>query len=249
MNFNDLHKTEKPLVIANVWDAMSAKLAEKTGFKAVGTSSAAVAYMLGYEDGEEISLEEMLYIAKRIKASTNLPVSIDFEGGYSQKPEQIIENLKKLIKIGIVGVNLEDSVITNERSLDSADNFANKLSTIKKELGEQLFINARIDTYILNVPNTLEETIMRIQKYEQAGADCIFVPFLTDEESIEKICKSTNLPVNVLCMPNSPDFEKLASLGVSRISTANIVQSKLQADLENNFTKVMNDKHTKTLFG
>lgn len=248
MDFKQLHESDTPLMLCNVWDAISAKIAEESGFKAVGTSSDAVAQVLGYEDGENISVEEMLYFAERIKASTSLPVSIDFEGGYSEKAEEIVANLKKLIAMGISGVNLEDSIIREERMLDSAENFAEKLRVIKQELGDQLFINVRIDTFIMGVPNALDETIARIKKYEEAGADGIFVPFLTDAESIRTICQSTSLPVNILCMASSPDSETLASVGVRRISTGSFVLDKFKRDLAHNFDSVLKEKHIKALF-
>src|SRR5262249_26319728 len=127
--FIDLHKQADPLMIANVWNAESAKVFERTGFKAIATSSAAVAEALGYRDGEEMSFEEYLFIVKRIRASVNLPLSVDLETGFGKTPDEIISNIEKLSQLGVVGINIEDSSITNgTRKIHDAATFSRKLS-------------------------------------------------------------------------------------------------------------------------
>lgn len=248
MNFNDLHANSKALLICNVWDVSSAKIAEKLGFNAIGTSSDAIATMLGYNDGEDMSFDELLYIVKRIMSSTNLPLSVDLEAGYSRNPEQIIQHIHQLIELGVVGINIEDSIVENERKLVNSDDFSSLLKTLSETIKNKLFINVRTDTYLLDIPNKLEETLFRIEKYEQAGANGIFVPCITDNKAIETICKATNLPINVMCMPDLSDFKTLESLGVKRISMGNFVFNKLQQDLENQLSNIVNQQQFKGLF-
>lgn len=237
MNFTQLHQQNRPLVIANVWDAGSAVAAQQAGYQALGTSSAAIAAMLGYEDGEAMTFDELFYIVSRIKSVTELPLSVDIEAGFGQTAREISINLQRLTDIGVVGINLEDSkVIQGTRQLLKADIFAAYLADIRAALIQQnqpLFINVRTDTYLLNHQQALQETLFRGQLYQQAGADGLFVPCLTAEQDIAAICQQTALPVNVMCMPDLPDFELLWQLGVKRISMGNFVQASLQSKLEN----------------
>lgn len=115
MNFTELHNQNKPLLIANVWDAGSAIAAQEAGYQALGTSSAAIAAMLGYEDGEAMSFDELFYVVTRIKFATHLPLSIDVEAGFGRTASEIATNLKRLVQLGVVGVNLEDSRVVNTR--------------------------------------------------------------------------------------------------------------------------------------
>jgi 2-methylisocitrate lyase-like PEP mutase family enzyme len=249
MNFSNLHNTSTPLIISNVWDVSSAKIAEKLGFKTIGTSSGAIATMLGYEDGEQISFEEVLYIIKRIKANTTLPLSVDLEAGYSRNPQQIIKHIQQLLEVGVSGINIEDSVVNNhERTLVDSDDFSSILKEIKNQIGDKLFINVRTDTYLLNIENPLEETLQRIKEYEKAGADGIFIPCLVNESDIQTLCKSTVLPINIMCMPELADFETLQSLGIKRISMGNFVYNKIQKDLENHLSKIISQQHFQSVF-
>ena len=116
MKFKDLHNQEKPLLIGNVWDVTSTKTAEKLNFQAIGTSSSAIAQILGYRDGEEIEFSEMEYMVKRIALNTKLPLSVDLESGYGDKPEEIVDRIKRLVALGAVGINIEDSIVTKKES-------------------------------------------------------------------------------------------------------------------------------------
>ncbi|HHR5880943.1 TPA: isocitrate lyase/PEP mutase family protein [Providencia alcalifaciens] len=235
MNFIELHNQNKPLLIANVWDAGSAIAAQQAGYQALGTSSAAIAATLGYEDGESISFDELFYIVSRIKSVSNLPLSVDVEAGFGDTSEEIAINLKRLIQLGVVGINLEDSrVINGVRQLGDATIFSEALKEIRAALileDSPLFLNIRTDTYLLNHEQSLEETLFRGRLYKAAGADGLFVPCLTLENDIEIISKSISLPLNVMCMPNLPKFERLGILGVKRISMGNFIHSALQTKL------------------
>jgi len=239
--FKKLHQQLFPLLIGNVWDVPSAKIAESTGFQALGTSSAAIAKMLGYEDGEAMTFEELYYIVKRIKINTQLPLSVDLESGYSRNPIQITQHILQLANLGVVGINLEDSVVKENRVLLPAEAFSDVIVTIRKELTAKniaMFLNVRTDTFLLNVPNIIQETLRRVKLYEKAGADGIFVPGIQAEVPISTIVKNTKLPINVMCMPNLPNFETLQKLGVQRISMGNFAFEKNYTFFEQIMEKV-----------
>ena len=217
--FKALHNQNKPLILANAWDVRSAKLSEENGYQAVATSSWAIADMLGYEDGENMSFDELLFVVKRIAASINIPLTVDIETGYSNDIEQVIVNIEALIAAGVVGINLEDSA---NKALEPAEQFASKIKAIKTKLVEKnknIFINARTDSYLVGHPSPMEESSTRAKLYEEAGADGLFVPFTVAEGDIANIVKSTNLPVNVLATKGILSVEALTKLGVKRIST------------------------------
>ena len=221
--FKKLHTGNTPLHIGNVWDVNSAIMLESKGYKALGTSSAAIASSLGYEDGENMSFDDLFYVVKKIKNKTSLPLTVDLEAGYSRDQNKICENIKNLVELGIVGINLEDSIVLNgERQMVEARDFIKTIRFIKSYLAEkstEAFINIRTDNFIMGLGNALEETIHRSRLYEGAGADGIFVPCVTDEQDIKHIVQNTSLPVNVMTMPDLPDFSKLQQLGVKRISS------------------------------
>lgn len=252
MKFKNLHNQDKPLLIANVWDIPSAKIAEKLNFQAIGTSSSAIASLLGYQDGEEIPFSELEYIVKRIVTNSNLPLSVDLESGYSRKSTEIADHIKRLSQLGVVGINIEDSIITNgKRVVLNADDFAKTLADIKQHLEFEnipIFINVRIDTFILLQENIVEETKKRIQLYQNAGVHGIFTPCIEKETDIKEIVNSTNLPLNVMCMPNLPDFNTLTQLGVKRISMGNFIFDKMYNQFEQITKTVISQKSFKSVF-
>ncbi|MNB79574.1 Methylisocitrate lyase [compost metagenome] len=191
--------------------------------------------MLGYEDGEGLSFDELLYIVTRIKSVTCLPLSVDVEAGYGASASDITSNLTRLAELGVVGVNLEDSrVIKGVRQLDDAAVFARRLTAIRHQLDDarcRLFINVRTDTFLLNHPQALHETLLRGRLYQQAGADGLFVPGLTSEHDIAILAQDIPVPLNVMCMPDLPTFDRLGELGVKRISMGNFIHSKMHSTL------------------
>lgn len=235
MDFTALHYQEKPLVIANVWDAPSAIASQQAGFQALGTSSAAIANMLGYADGEVMAFDELLYIVRRIRAVSSLPLSVDMEAGYADNPEDIVAHLCQLAALGVVGVNLEDSrIIKGVRTLDNPEVFRQRLSAVRSGLsakGCPLFINARTDAFLLNLPDALNVTLSRITCYETDGADGLFVPCVSDVQDIAALVQHTSLPLNVMCVPGLADFATLGKMGVRRISMGNAVHCAIQGTL------------------
>ena len=134
MEFKNLHKQNKPLLMSNVWDVPSTELAEKLNFQAIGTSSSAIASIIGYNDGEEMEFSELEYFVAKIIAISKLPLSVDLESGYSRNPMEIAENIKRLANLGIAGINLEDSIIVKERTLLNVNEFAQTLSRVRELL-------------------------------------------------------------------------------------------------------------------
>ena len=226
MDFKRYHYLSDPLMLGNVWDAASALQLQKLGFKALGTSSAAIASMLGYEDGENMPFAEYLLIIKRIAANTNLPITVDLEAGYGNDPETVFSNINELSQLGVVGINLEDSVVENGvRLLANMDEFSSKLASIRRKIKDDkvdMFINLRIDTFLLQAPNAIEESIQRIDCYSNF-IDGIFLPCIAATDDIGQIIDHTDLPLNVLSVPGLPDFGRLRDLGVKRISTGNFL--------------------------
>jgi 2-methylisocitrate lyase-like PEP mutase family enzyme len=214
-NFCALHSQPRPLVIANAWNVKSAQIVEQNGFDAIGTSSGAIAESLGYPDGENIPFTELLYMVKRIRASTSLPLSVDFERGYTNDLNALSDNIQMLIDAGVVGINLEDA--------QGEEIYLKKLSSIRNYLekhNQQLFINARTDAFLLKLPSPLETTLNRAKLYQQAGADGLFVTAMPDGDTLKQITSATTLPVNVVCTPKLPTVEYLTECGVRRISMA-----------------------------
>jgi len=249
--FNSLHQQATPLILCNVWDVASAKTAEKLGYKAIGTSSAAIATMLGYEDGENMSFEELVFIVKRIVSCSPLPLTVDIEAGYSENPLVIASYIKVLADIGVVGINIEDSKVDETRVLVEKRQFAEFLSAINIELVKEqvdIFINVRTDSFLLNVKDALAETKDRATLFQAAGANGLFVPCMTNLADIETLVEATNLPVNVMCMPDLPSFSSLTKLGVKRISMGNFLFDKLHANFEALLTEVQHADSFKVVF-
>lgn len=252
MNFKDLHNQENPLLIANVWDVPSTKIAEKLNFKAIGTSSSAIASLLGYNDGEELSFYELEYIVKRIIENTNLPVSVDLESGYSRNPKEIVSHIKRLTDLGVVGINIEDSIVEDtKRLLLDANKFSNTLLEINQLLQKEnisIFINVRTDTFLLDIENPIKEAKNRIKLYEKSGANGIFVPCIEKESDIKEIVNCTKLPINVMCMPNLPNFNTLNSLGIRRISMGNFIFDKMYQQFEKTTEEIVHQQSFNPIF-
>jgi 2-methylisocitrate lyase-like PEP mutase family enzyme len=246
-----LHSQDSPLLFGNVWDVNSALIFQKLGFKAIGTSSAAIAASLGYEDGERMSFEHLLKITKDIQDKIQIPLTVDIEGGYGKHIDMICKNILSLANLGIAGVNIEDSVVNNQREILEAQEFGEKIRKIKKYLSKndaQIFMNVRTDFYIMGLDNPLEETLKRIKVYEQAGANGVFVPCIVSEKDIKQVVESTNLPVNVMTMPNLPNFNELKKLGIKRISMGPFVYNRLMKTFEDAVSSILQEQSFNCLF-
>jgi len=233
--FNDLHHTSNLFVLPNVWNAKSALFFQQKDFPAIATSSAAVAESLGYEDGEQMPFNTYLFVIKRILAAIKIPLSVDLEMGYASSAEDIYTNILQLIDLGVVGINLEDSIIEHgKRSLQHAQRFAKTLETIKSRLKAgnlDLFLNVRCDTYLLDVPNKQKETAERAALYENSGADGLFLPCISEPQDIAAAVQATKLPLNVMQVPGLPALDTLQKLGVQRVSMGSFLFNKVYENL------------------
>ena len=252
VEFKELHHQTKPLMIGNVWNVQSAKVFEKLNFQAIGTSSAAIAHSLGYEDGEQMPFSDLFFMVERISKSVSLPLSVDIEFGYGNTATQIADNIIALRSIGVVGINIEDSFLDNgERKLKDPVQFSELLKEVKDILlqkGVSIFFNVRCDAFLVNIPNTLQVATERINKYEQSGADGIFLPCITKESDIATIVMQTKLPLNVMCMPELLNFDTLEKLGVKRISMGNFLNFYVYSALENVTAKILSDQSFNSVF-
>jgi 2-methylisocitrate lyase-like PEP mutase family enzyme len=211
------HHPDQLLLLPNIWDVGGAKLVESLGARAVATTSAGVAWALGWPDGNRMPVQQQVRLATDIVKAVSVPVSIDMEAGYSGDPSIVGENLKGILDAGVAGINIEDGT-------DQPVLLAKKIETIKSvatSMNVDVFINARTDVFLQNlVPDEkkTDETIARAAIYGSAGADGLFVPALTEPAQIDQITAGIDLPVNLLAWPGLPRASDLAKLGVRRLS-------------------------------
>lgn len=240
--FYQLHHQSKPLLLANAWNVKSALAIENAGYEAIATSSGAIADSLGYKDGEVIPFSELLYIVKRISACTTIPLSVDLERGYAKDMDTLQDNIQHLIDLGVAGINIEDA--------EGEETYLEKLICIKNYLqksGQRLFLNARIDAFLLKLPAPLETTLKRAKLYQDAGADGLFVTGVQDTNIIKKICSATILPVNVVGVAALSSIATLADCGVRRISMAGLLYRATYTRMGNMVKEIVKDQSLASL--
>ena len=222
--FLALHHDPKLLVLPNIWDPIGARLLQGQGYPAVATASAAVAFSLGYDDGQKITLAAMIEAVRRVADSVDVPVTADMEGGYAEQPKDVAENMRQVLQAGAVGINFEDSRIGGD-SLHDIDFQGDRIRAIRSmanQEGVPLVINARVDTYIhendLPDEDRLAETITRAKAYLEAGADCIYPIVVHDLEILTTIQDAIQAPINALGLPIAPSMRGLEAAGIARLS-------------------------------
>jgi 2-methylisocitrate lyase-like PEP mutase family enzyme len=221
--FAELHVKGAPLLLYNAWDAGSAKSTLDAGAKAIATSSWSVAAAQGYGDGEAIPIELAEQIVGRIAVTIDAPVTVDFEGGYSEDDGELAANISHLLDLGVIGINFEDRVVRGS-GLYSLDRQARRIAAIRKaaeQKGVDLFINARTDVFFEHgedAAQAVSEALGRAKAYAAVGASGFFIPGLVDDALIGRICEGVTLPVNVMVMDGVPSNGRLSELGVARIS-------------------------------
>ena len=223
--FASLHKKGNPLVLFNIWDAGSAKAVSEAGARAVATGSWSVAAAQGSADGEKLPLDLAIENLRRIVGAVDLPVTLDFEGGYAESPDELKTNISRVIDAGAVGINFEDQIVGGE-GLYSIGQQSARIRAIREasdQSGIPLFINARTDVFLKALPadeteEQLNEVIERASAYVKAGASGLFAPGLRNADMIRRLCESSPLPVNIFVIPGVPSNAEMAALGVSRIS-------------------------------
>lgn len=212
------------LLLPNAWDALSAKVFEEVGFKAVATTSAGVAWSLGYADGEIVPWHEMLAVIERVSKSVQTPVTADIEGGFSATTADLFYRTEEVIAAGACGVNLEDG-LEHGASLRNLDEACERIDAVRRAAAKSaipLVINARTDLYLRrpNDPALFEDALARCKAYLAAGADCVYPIGLTDLAQVSRLVRELNAPVNVIGRRGGPTISELQAAGVARVSTA-----------------------------
>jgi 2-methylisocitrate lyase-like PEP mutase family enzyme len=230
-----LHRRGDPLLLVNVWDAVTARIVQDLGFPAIATTSAGVAWSEGYPDGERISRAEMLARVRRIVDAVDVPVTADCEAAYGTSVEDAVATARDVIDTGAAGLNFEDMDVARGVAMDVAAQ-EQRIAAMRKtasELDVPLVVNARTDAFLHDLGDSdawrLEESIRRGNRYFEAGADSVFVPGVADEEIIATLVKELNGPLNVLAGPGTPPVARLAELGVARISVGSSAMSYVLA--------------------
>lgn len=217
--FAALHVAGDPLILFNIWDAGSAVAVAKAGARAIATGSWGVAGAHGIADGEKLPFATAMATLREIINVTDLPVSIDMEAGYGTNPAEVRLSVQQAADAGAAGINIEDKDPHTRKLFPVAEASAR----IAAAAQTGLFINARADMFILTPPADhdaarVDQVVERAKVYADSGARGLFVPFLQDAALIERLCKASPLPVNILMRSGCPDHKSLASLGVARIS-------------------------------
>jgi 2-methylisocitrate lyase-like PEP mutase family enzyme len=243
--FRAMHDRSRILVLPNAWDAMSARVIEEAGARAIATTSAGVAFAVGYPDGEAIPLDEMIAAIARIARVATVPVSADIESGFANDTRELAETIRRVIEAGAVGINLEDQVHDGTRRLYDLEVAVERVRAAREAAeatGVPLVINARTDVYLLGVgePETrFEHAVRRANAYRKAGADCLFVPAVASRADIERLVPALDGPLNLLSIPGFPIVPELERLGVARLSVGGRLTLGAMSGLKKSVTELL----------
>jgi 2-methylisocitrate lyase-like PEP mutase family enzyme len=254
--FRAMHDRSRILVLPNAWDAMSARVIEEAGARAIATTSAGVAFSVGYPDGEAIPRDEMIAAIARIARVVTIPVSADIESGFANDTRELAETIRRVIEAGAVGINLEDQVHDGSRSLYDLEIAVERVRAARdaaEATGVPLVINARTDVYLAGVgePETrFEHAVRRANAYRKAGADCLFVPAVGSRADIERLVPALEGPLNLLSIPGLPAIPELERLGVARVSVGGRLTLSAMSGLKKAVTELLsNGTYEPTLGG
>lgn len=216
-----LHQPGNPVLLANAWDVASATLVQAAGYPAIATTSAAVAESLGFADTDSMDVDLHFAVIARITRAVDVPVTADLEAGYQLPGDEFVA---RILEAGAVGCNFEDSDHHGDSVLVAAETHAERIRAVRdaaEAAGVHVVINARTDVALHRVGTVDEqraEILRRGRLYMEAGADCIYPPFVRDEDEIRALVEGLGVPMNVLFLPGVPPVETLRRLGVARIS-------------------------------
>jgi 2-methylisocitrate lyase-like PEP mutase family enzyme len=222
--FRAMHQAPPILVLPNAWDAVSARLFVKAGAKAIATTSAGVAASLGYPDGQKIPRALMLEAIARMARAVDVPVTADIEAGYATTAAELAETIRGVINAGAVGCNLEDATGKSPKILFEIDEQIARIRAARDagdRAGVPVVINARTDVYLAGVGEPgkrFAETVRRANACREAGADCLFVPGVTDSGTLARLVHEIKGPINVLAGAGLPNVAELERIGVARLS-------------------------------
>jgi 2-methylisocitrate lyase-like PEP mutase family enzyme len=250
-HFLQLHKTGSPLILANVWDAGSAHMVAAAGASAVATSSGAVSWAHGVQDGSNLDLNTVRVALREIVGAVgDLPVTADIEGGYAQTPEGVGASVAAVIEAGVVGINIEDSGAPADSSaapLYTAADQAARIAAAREaaqRAGIRLFINVRTDVFLFGVgaeAGRYDDVVARAQAYSDAGADGLFVPGLLDLDVLSRISQSTDLALNAMWLPGAPSPAELSKAGVARVSVGTALFQTTYTHVQRVAAKLFNE--------
>jgi 2-methylisocitrate lyase-like PEP mutase family enzyme len=224
--FRQLHQGPQLLRLANAWDAGSARLIESLGASAVATTSAGLAWSLGYADGHNMPASAAIAATQNIVRGLRVPLTVDMENGYSDNPAAVAAYIMLLSDSGVAGINIEDGG-------DAPELLTRKVEAIKNAAvkdGVDIFVNVRTDVYLRGLApegKRVQEVLARAQSYRSAGADGLFVPGICLPEEIRQVAAGAGLPLNVMDWPGVPPAAELAALGVRRFSAGSGIAQAL----------------------
>jgi 2-methylisocitrate lyase-like PEP mutase family enzyme len=222
--FQKLHLGPAILVVANAWDAASARVFEDAGVKAVGTGSAGIAFSHGYPDDEFIPRRVILEATAEIVRAVKVPVTADILTGLGKTIDEVVASVNEVIALGAAGINIEDGTeIGGVRLLDIEEQAEKIAAACEAALAcaVPIVVNARTDSYWLKLGDDkqrLATSIERANRYREAGAHCLFVPGAADAATIGTLVDEIDGPVNILTVPGCPPIAHLQQLGVRRVS-------------------------------
>lgn len=217
--FLELHRPGSPLLLANAWDRGSAVLLASLGFEALATTSSGHAATLGRLDGS-VTRDEALAHADELAAATELPLNADLENGFADEPEGVAQTVRLAIEAGLAGCSVEDYTGDADTPIYDAGLAAERVAAAAEAAHSgpsSLVLTARAENHI-HGRRDLDDTIARLQAYQEAGADVLYAPGLADLDDIRRLVESVERPVNVLARPGAPTVPELASVGVARVS-------------------------------
>ena len=234
--FRRLHQPEAGaiLVLPNAWDALSARVIEQAGARAIATTSAGVSWALGRPDGQGVTRREMVEAVRGVVRAVRVPVSADVESGYGTgTPEEVEETVRGVLDAGAVGINLEDAPGRKGQPLLAPEEQQARIAAARGAAGGAApFINARVDVYLRQVgpeAGRFDETVRRARAYSAAGADGVFVPGVGDAATIGRLAAAIGAPLNVMARPGAPSVGELARLGVARVSVGPAITLSVMA--------------------
>jgi len=222
--FRDLHIAEGIFVMPNAWNGGSAGMLESAGFPAIGTTSAGIAYCLGLPDYEgALSRDAAIAETRRISKAVRIPVSADAENGYGHQADEVAESIRLFADAGAVGASIEDFAASFGETLYERSHAVDRIRAAKEaaeSLGFPFTLTARAECYLVDHPDPFKESVLRANLYREAGADCLYVPGVTDAETIASLAAEIDGPINVVMglAGDAISVSELQALGVKRVS-------------------------------